>query len=224
MAKQFAFDAAARESLRRGMDKLADAVRITLGPRGRYVVLDKKWGSPTITNDGVTIAKEITLQDPFENLGAGLAREVSTKTQEVAGDGTTSAVVLAQALVREGLRIVSGGVNPMGLKRGMDKAAAAVVAEIGRRARKVKGPSDIAAVARLAANNDEALGEMIAKALDAVGKDGVVTVEEGKGLDTDLTVVEGMQFDRGYVSPYFITNPERMNVEMERPFILIHDK
>ena len=224
MAKQFAFDQTARETLRRGLDKLADTVRITLGPRGRYVVLDKKWGSPTVTNDGVTIAKEIELPDPFENLGAGLGREVSTKTQEVSGDGTTSAAILAQALVREGLRIVTGGANPMAVKRGMDKAAEAVVDEIGRRSKKVKGTEEIASVARLAANNDDAMGRMIAEALDAVGQDGVVTVEEGKGLKTDLRVVEGMQFDRGYLSPYFITNPDRMEVEMETPLILIYDK
>jgi chaperonin GroEL len=224
MAKQFAFDTEARETLRRGIDQLADTVRVTLGPRGRNVVLDKKWGSPTITNDGVTIAKEIELEDPFENMGAELAKEVSTKTQEVSGDGTTTAVVLAQALVRVGLRIVAAGINPMGVKRGMDKASAAVVKEIARRSKKIKEMSEIASVASLAANNDEKLGRMIAEALEKVGTDGVVTVEEGKGLHTDLNVVEGMQFDRGYVSPYFITDPERMEVELQNPLILIYDK
>jgi len=224
MAKAFLYDDAARETLRRGIDQLADTVRVTLGPRGRNVVLDRKWGAPTVTNDGVTIAKEIELADPFENMGAALAREVSTKTQEMSGDGTTTAAVLAQALVREGLRVVAGGVNAMGVKRGMDKATAAVVAEIARRAKKIRERTEISQVATLAANNDPALGAMIAEALEKVGKDGVVTVEEGKGLATALRVVEGMLFDRGYISPYFITDPERMEVELENPYLLIHDK
>jgi chaperonin GroEL len=224
MPKQFAFDAEAREALRRGFDQLANTVRITLGPRGRNVVLDRKWGAPAVTNDGVTIAKEIELPDPFENMGAQLAKEVSAKTQEISGDGTTTAAVLAQALLAEGLRVVTSGANPMAVKRGMDKAAEAVVAEIGRKAKKVRGTSEIASVATLAANNDEALGRMIAEALDEVGKDGVVTIEEGKGLTSTLEVVEGMKFDRGYVSPYFITDPERMEVELENPYLLLLDK
>jgi len=224
MAKAFLYNSEARETLRRGIDQLANTVRVTLGPRGRNVVLARKWGPPAVTNDGVTIAKEIELADPFENMGAALAKEVSTKTQEIAGDGTTTAAVLAQALVREGLRIVAGGVHAMGVKRGMDRAAAVVVAEIARRSRKVRERKDIAAVASLAANNDAVLGELIADALDRVGKDGVVTVEEGKGLDTSLRVVEGMLFDRGYISPYFITDPDRMEVELENPYLLIHDK
>ena len=224
MAKQFVFDVAAREALRRGLDQLADTVKVTLGPRGRNVILDKKWGSPAVTNDGVTIAREIDLPDPFENMGAQLGREVSTKTQDVAGDGTTTAVVLTQAMVRRGLRMVAAGANPMAVKRGMDRAAAALVEEIGRRAKKIRQTAEIGNVAVLAANNDEILGRMIAEALEKVGREGVVTLEEGKGLLTTLEVVEGMQFDRGYISPYFITDPERMEVELEDCRILICDR
>ncbi len=223
MAKQFLFDVTAREALRRGLDQLADTVKVTLGPRGRNVVLDKKWGSPAVTNDGITIAREIELPDPFENMGAALGREVGAKTQDVAGDGTTTAVVLAQALVREGLRRVAGGAHPMAVKRGMDRGTAAVVDEIARRSRKIRRKEEIASVATLAANNDEDLGGMIARALDRVGRDGVVTIEEGKGFETTLDVVEGMRFDRGYISPYFITDPERMEVVLEDCLILIHD-
>jgi chaperonin GroEL len=224
MAKQFAFEAQAREKLRRGFDQLADTVRITLGPRGRNVILDKLGGIPAITNDGVTVAKEIVLEDPFENVGAELAKEVSTKTQETSGDGTTTAVVIAQALVREGLRAVAGGLNPSALKRGMEKGAAAALDDIALRARKVRDKDDILAVAIVAAKNDEVLGRLIASALERVGRNGVVTVEEGKGYTTTLKVVEGMQFDCGYLSPYFVTDPERMVVELEKPYLLLHDR
>ncbi len=224
MAKKIVFDVQARDALRRGLDQLADTVKVTLGPRGRNVVLDKKWGSPAVTNDGVTIAKEIELPDAFENMGAQLGKEVSTKTQDVAGDGTTTAVVLTQAMVREGLKVVAAGANPMAVKRGMDKAGAALTAEVARRSKKIRQPGEVASVATLAANNDEKLGGLIAEALEKVGSDGVVTVEEGKSLFTTLEVVEGMRFDRGYISPYFITDPERMEVTLTDPVILIHDK
>jgi len=224
MAKQFAFDAAARDALRRGLDQLADTVKVTLGPRGRNVILDKQWGAPAITNDGVTIAKEIELPDPFENLGAQLGKEASSKTQEVAGDGTTTAAVLTQAMVRHGLRAVAAGANPMAVKRGMDRATAAVVEDLARQAKKIRRPSEVTSVATLAANNDESMGRIIAEALEKVGTDGVVTIEEGKGLRTTLEVVNGMKFDRGYISPYFITDPERMEVELVDGLILLHDR
>jgi len=224
MAKQLQFNSAAREALQRGVDKLANTVRVTLGPRGRNVVLDKKFGSPTITNDGVTIAKEIELENPYENMGAQLVKEVATKTQDVAGDGTTTATVLAQSMVHAGLRLVTAGANPMFLKRGMDRAVQAVVAELKKQSKPIKTPAEIANVATISANNDPEIGKLISEAMDKVGKDGVITVEEAKSLDTTLEVVEGLQFDRGYLSPYFVTDPERMEAVLEDAYILIHDK
>jgi len=223
MAKQMLFDAEAREALRRGFNKLADALRITLGPRGRCVVLDKAFGSPAVSNDGVTIAREIELIDPFENMGAQLGREISSRTQEKVGDGTTTATVLAQALVEAGHRIVTVGANPMGVKRGMDKAAAVVVAEIRGAARPVRGRESMARVATVAAGGDAGLGALVAEALEAVGPDGVVTLESGKGMETTLEIVEGMRFDRGYLSPYFITDADRMVAELDDPSILLRD-
>jgi chaperonin GroEL len=224
MAKQLIYDAEAREKLRAGVDKLARVVKITLGPKGRCVVLEKKFGSPLIINDGVTIAKEIELEDPYENLGARMVKEVATKTQDVAGDGTTTATVLAQKLIHLGIKNVTAGANPMALKRGILKAAEAVVAEIRKRSRQIKNREQIANVATISANNDPEIGELIADAMDKVGKDGVITVEEAKSMDTTLEVVEGMQFDRGYLSPYFVTDAERMEVVLEDAYVLIHDK
>jgi len=224
MAKQLQFDSAARDALQRGVDKLANTVRVTLGPRGRNVVLDKKFGAPTITNDGVTIAKEIELENPYENMGAQLLKEVATKTQDVAGDGTTTATVLAQAMVHSGLRLVTAGANPMFLKRGMDRAVQAIVADLKKQSKPIKTPAEIANVATISANNDPEIGKLISEAMDKVGKDGVITVEEAKSLDTSLEVVEGLQFDRGYLSPYFVTDPERMEAVLEDALILIHDK
>lgn len=224
MAKMMEFDAKARESLRAGVDTLANAVKVTLGPRGRTVVLDKKFGSPVITNDGVTIAKEIELQDPFENLGAQMVKEVATKTQDDAGDGTTTACVLAQSIFRQGLRNITAGTNPMLLKRGIDAAVTAAVAEIQKLAKQVKGNQEITQVATVSANNDPAIGKMIAEAMQKSGKDGVISVEEARGMETTLDVVEGMQFDRGYLSPYFITNAEQMQTVLEDAYVLIHDK
>ena len=223
MPKQLIYDAEAREKLRAGVDKLANAVRITLGPKGRNVVLDKKFGSPTVTNDGVTIAKEIDLDDPFENLGAQMVKEVATKTQDVAGDGTTTATILAQAIIREGIKNVTAGANPMYIKKGIQKAVDAVVEELKRKSKKVKD-EEIGNVATISANNDPEIGSKIAEAYAKVGKDGVITVEEARGMETTLDVVEGMQFDRGYLSPYFVTNAERMEVELADAVILIHDK
>jgi chaperonin GroEL len=224
MAKQLQFNSAAREALQRGVDKLANTVRVTLGPRGRNVVLDKKFGAPTITNDGVTIAKEIELENPYENMGAQLLKEVATKTQDVAGDGTTTATVLAQSMVHAGLRLVTAGANPMFLKRGMDRAVQAIVAELKKQSKPIKTPAEIANVATISANNDPEIGKLISEAMEKVGKDGVITVEEAKGLDTTLEVVEGLQFDRGYLSPYFVTDPERMEAILEDAYILIYDK
>jgi len=224
MAKQLQFDSAARDALQRGVDKLANTVRVTLGPRGRNVVLDKKFGAPTITNDGVTIAKEIELEDPYENMGAQLLKEVATKTQDVAGDGTTTATVLAQSMIHAGLRLVTAGANPMFLKRGMDRAVQAVVAELKKQSKTIKTPAEIASVATISANNDPEIGKLISEAMEKVGKDGVITVEEAKSLDTSLEVVEGLQFDRGYLSPYFVTDPERMEAVLEDAYILIYDK
>jgi chaperonin GroEL len=199
-------------------------VRVTLGPRGRHVVLDKKFGAPTITNDGVTIAKEIELENPYENMGAQLLKEVATKTQDVAGDGTTTATVLAQSMVHAGLRLVTAGANPMFLKRGMDRAVQAIVGELKKQSKPIKTPAEIANVATISANNDPEIGKLISEAMEKVGKDGVITVEEAKGLDTTLEVVEGLQFDRGYLSPYFVTDPERMEAVLEDAYILIYDK
>ncbi len=223
-AKQLEFDIAARESLALGVDRLADTVKVTLGPKGRNVVLDKKFGSPTVTKDGVTVAKEIELKDPFENMGAQMVREVASKTSDVAGDGTTTATVFAQAIFREGLKNVTSGANPMDLKRGIDAAVAAVVGSIRKAAKGVKSHEEIAQVARTSANNDQEIGDLIADAMDKVGKDGVITVEEAKSMDTTLDVVEGMQFDRGYLSPYFVTDQETMEAVLEDAYILIYDK
>ena len=223
MAKQLIFDETARRSLKRGIDRLADAVKVTIGPKGRNVVLDKKFGSPTITNDGVTIARDIELEDPFENMGAQLLKEVATKTDDVAGDGTTTAVVLGQALVTEGLRVVTAGANPMVVKRGIEAAVEAVVAEIAKQARPVDNREQIAAVAAISAADPE-VGEVIAEVMDKVGKDGVITVEEGQSLGLEKEYTEGMQFDRGYLSAYFVTNPDRMEAVLDNPLILITDK
>ncbi|GIX43262.1 MAG: 60 kDa chaperonin [Leptospiraceae bacterium] len=225
MAKQIEFHEEARRKLQIGVNKLANAVRATLGPRGRNVVIDKKFGAPTITKDGVTVAKEIELPDPFENMGAQMVKEVATKTNDVAGDGTTTATVLAQAIVNEGLKNVTAGANPMHLKRGIEKAVEAVVEELKKRAKQVgSNKKEIAAVAAISANNDYEIGNLIADAMEKVGNDGVITVEEAKGIDTYMEVVEGMQFDRGYQSPYFVTDPENMVCSFEKPYILIHEK
>jgi chaperonin GroEL len=223
MAKQIIYGEQSRQAILRGVNQLADAVKVTLGPKGRNVVLDKKFGSPTITKDGVTVAKEIDLKDPLENMGAQMVREVASKTSDTAGDGTTTATVLAQAIYREGARNVVAGANPMELKRGIEKAVEAMTAEIKKMAKPVKG-NMIAQVGTISANADETIGKIIAEAMEKVGKDGVITVEEAKTLETTLDVVEGMQFDRGYLSPYFVTDPERMEVVLENPVILIHEK
>jgi chaperonin GroEL len=224
MAKIMEFDAQAREKLKRGIDKLADAVKVTLGPKGRNVALDKKWGSPTVTKDGVTVAKEIELEDPFENMGAQMVKEVASKTSDVAGDGTTTATVLAQAIYREGLKNVTAGANPMALKRGIEKGVEAVVEEIRKISKPVPGKTEISQVGTISANNDKSIGDLIADAMEKVGKDGVITVEEAKTTKTELEVVEGMQFDRGYLSPYFVTNPDAMEAVLEEPLILIYEK
>jgi chaperonin GroEL len=223
-AKDLQFNSDARASLKRGVDKLADAVKVTLGPKGRNVVIDKKFGAPTITKDGVTVAKEIELSDPLENMGAQMVKEVATKTSDVAGDGTTTATVLAQAIVREGFRNVTGGVNPMALKRGIDKAVATVVEALKKISVPTAGKKEIAQVGAISANNDKEIGDLIAEAMEKVGKDGVITVEEAKGLETTLETVDGMQFDRGYLSPYFVTDSDKMEVVLEDAFVLIHDK
>jgi chaperonin GroEL len=224
MAKLILFDSVAREKLKKGVDTLADAVKVTLGPRGRNVIIDKKFGSPAITKDGVTVAKEIELKDVVENMGAQLVKEVASKTADSAGDGTTTATVLTQAIFGTGIKSVAAGSNPMDLKRGMDKAVSAVVAHLKTQARQISNSNEIAQVATISANNDETIGKMIAEAMEKVGKDGVITVEEARGTETEIKVVEGMQFDRGYLSPYFVTNTEKMEVEMDRPYILIYDK
>jgi chaperonin GroEL len=224
MPKLIAFDVAAREELRRGVDILANVVKVTLGPRGRNVILDKKFGAPTITNDGVTIAKEIELENHFQNMGAQMVKEVATKTSDVAGDGTTTATILAQAIIHEGLKNVTAGANPMYLKRGIQKAVDAVVEELKRRSKEVNDREGIANVATISSNNDREIGKLIADAMEKVGRDGVITVEEAKGTETSLEVVEGMQFDRGYLSPYFVTDSERMEGVLEDCRVLIHDK
>ena len=223
-AKDVKFSTDARDKMLHGVDVLANAVRVTLGPKGRNVVLDKSYGAPRVTKDGVTVAKEIELEDKFENMGAQMLREVASKTSDIAGDGTTTATVLAQAIVKEGIKLVAAGMNPMDLKRGIDLAVGEVVKDIARQAKKVKSSEEIAQVGTVAANGEKAIGDMIAKAMQKVGNEGVITVEEAKSLESELEVVEGMQFDRGYISPYFITNVEKMVAELESPYILIYEK
>jgi chaperonin GroEL len=223
-AKELLFNTEARTKLKRGIDALAEAVKVTLGPKGRNVVIDKKFGSPTVTKDGVTVAKEIELSDPIENMGAQMVKEVATKTSDLAGDGTTTATVLAQAIFREGLKNVTAGANPMELKRGIDRAVEAVVEQLKTLSAPSAGKKEIAQVGSISANNDKEIGNLIADAMEKVGKDGVITVEEAKGLETTLETVDGMQFDRGYLSPYFVTDPEKMEAVLEDPYILIHDK
>ena len=223
-AKDVKFSVDARDRLLRGVDILANAVKVTLGPKGRNVVLAKSYGAPRITKDGVTVAKEIDLSDKFENMGAQMVKEVASKTNDSAGDGTTTATVLAQSIVREGTKAVAAGMNPMDLKRGIDMAVEAVVAEIQKVSRKVSTNAEIAQVGTISANDDREIGEMIAKAMQKVGNEGVITIEEAKSLDTELDVVEGMQFDRGYLSPYFVTNAEKMICELDNPYILLFEK
>ncbi|WP_291778106.1 chaperonin GroEL [Cecembia sp.] len=224
MAKELFFNTNARDRLKKGVDALADAVKVTLGPKGRNVIIDKKFGAPTITKDGVSVAKEIELEEPIENMGAQLVKEVASKTADNAGDGTTTATVLTQAIFNAGIKNVAAGANPMDLKRGIDKAVAAVVAELKANSKAISTSKEIQQVATVSANNDDEIGKMIADAMDKVGKDGVITVEEAKGTETEVRTVEGMQFDRGYLSPYFVTNTEKMEAELERPYILIYDK
>jgi chaperonin GroEL len=224
MAKDISFDLQARDGLRRGVDKLANAVKVTLGPKGRNVILDKKFGAPTVTKDGVSVAKEIELEDPIENMGAQLVKEVASKTADEAGDGTTTATVLAQAIYRHGLKNVTAGANPMDLKRGIAIAVKAVVEDLKRQSKAISNSNEIEQVGTISANNDNEIGKMIAEAMDKVGKDGVITVEEARGTETEVKTVEGMQFDRGYQSPYFVTNTEKMEAELENPYILIYDK
>lgn len=223
-AKRLVFDTEAREKLKRGVDILADAVKSTLGPKGRNVILDKKYGAPAITKDGVTVAKDIELKDPIENMGAQLVKEVASKTADSAGDGTTTATVLAQAIVTAGLKNVAAGANPMDLKRGIDKAVTAIIEDLKKQSKQISNNAEIEQVATISANSDSEIGKMIANAMDKVGKDGVITVEEAKGTETEVKVVEGMQFDRGYLSPYFVTNPDKMEAELDNPYILIYDK
>src|SRR3954451_5451170 len=223
-AKEVKFHDAARHRIVAGVNILADAVKVTLGPKGRNVVLDKSWGAPTVTKDGVSVAKEIELKDKFENMGAQMLKEVASKTADVAGDGTTTATVLAQSIVQEGMKHVAAGMNPMDLKRGIDKAVAAVLDELLKTSKRISTSKEIAQVASISANADEAIGKIIADAMDKVGKEGVITVEDGKSLDNELDVVEGMQFDRGYLSPYFINNPDRQAAYLDDPLILVYDK
>src|SRR5213596_1816049 len=222
MAKQITYGEESRQAILRGVNQLANAVKVTLGPKGRNVVLDKKFGSPTITKDGVTVAKEIDLKDPLENMGAQMVREVASKTSDTAGDGTTTATVLAQAIFREGAKMVAAGHNPMELKRGMEKAVAKIVEALKKLSKPTKGQKDVAQIGTISANGDEVIGKLIADAMEKVGKEGVITIEEAKSMETTLDVVEGMQFDRGYQSPYFVTDAERMEVKLDDPFILIH--
>ncbi|MEM6523553.1 MAG: chaperonin GroEL [Bacteroidota bacterium] len=224
MAKEILFDTSARDSLKKGVDTLSDAVKVTLGPKGRNVILDKKFGAPTVTKDGVSVAKDIELAEPIENMGAQLVKEVASKTADDAGDGTTTATVLAQSIFAHGIKNVAAGANPMDLKRGIDKAVAAVVADLNKQSKKIKESNEIAQVGTISANNDVEIGDMIAAAMDKVGKDGVITVEEAKGTETEVKTVEGMQFDRGYLSPYFVTNADKMEAELDSPYILIYDK
>ena len=225
MAKDIKFDIEARDGIKRGVDALANAVKVTLGPKGRNVIISKSFGAPVVTKDGVTVAKEIELEDALENMGAQMVKEVASKTNDVAGDGTTTATVLAQAIVKEGLKNVAAGANPMDLKRGIDKAVEALVANLKDQTQQVGDSSEkIKQVASISANNDDQIGELIAQAIGKVGKEGVITVEEAKGTETHVDVVEGMQFDRGYLSPYFVTNSEKMTADLEDPYILIYDK
>jgi chaperonin GroEL len=224
MAKEITFDTTARDRIKKGVDKLADAVKVTLGPKGRNVIIDKKFGAPTVTKDGVSVAKEIELKDPIENMGAQLVKEVASKTADAAGDGTTTATVLAQAIYAHGIKNVAAGANPMDLKRGIDKAVSAVVENLKKQSKKIKDSNEIAQVATISSNSDNTIGQMIADAMEKVGKDGVITVEEAKGTETEVKTVEGMQFDRGYLSPYFVTNTEKMEADLDSPFILIYDK
>src|SRR5438105_3311635 len=223
-AKEVKFSVDARDRMLHGIDTLTHAVRVTLGPKGRNVLLDKSFGAPRMTKDGVTVAKEIELEDKFENMGAQMVREVASKTSDVAGDGTTTATVLAHAIVREGAKAVAAGMNPMDLKRGIDKAVAEVVEELKRHTKKITTPAETAQVGAIAANGEAEIGRMISEAMQKVGNEGVITIEEAKGIETELEVVEGMQFDRGYLSPYFVTNVEKMNIELDQPYILIHEK
>ena len=223
-AKLLKYDVQAREALLRGVNKLADAVKVTLGPKGRNVMIAKSYGAPAVTKDGVTVAKEVELDDHFENMGAQMTREVASKTSDVAGDGTTTATVLAQAIAREGLKVVEAGANPMDVKRGIDQAVESILAAVDKASKKVSGKADIAQVASISANNDEEIGNLIADAMEKVGNDGVITIEESKTAETTLEVVDGMQFDRGYLSPYFVTDPEKMEVSLENPYILLYDK
>jgi len=224
MAKQISFSEESRHQILRGVDQLANAVKVTLGPKGRNVVIDKKFGSPTITKDGVTVAKEVELKDPFENMGAQLVNEVASKTSDVAGDGTTTATVLAQSIFREGVKNVTAGANPMEIKRGIDLAVDSVLGKLKKLSKETKDKKEIAQIGAISANNDQTIGDLIAEAMDKVGKDGVITVEEAKSMETSLEIVEGMQFDRGYLSPYFVTNAERMECELEDAYILLHEK
>ncbi len=224
MAKEITFDTSARDRIKRGVDKLANAVKVTLGPKGRNVILDKKFGAPTVTKDGVSVAKEIELKDPIENMGAQLVKEVASKTADAAGDGTTTATVLAQSIYAHGIKNVASGANPMDLKRGIDKAVIAVVENLKKQSKNIKGSQEITQVATISSNNDTEIGKMIATAMEKVGKDGVITVEEAKGTETEVKTVEGMQFDRGYLSPYFVTNTEKMEADLDQPYILIYDK
>ncbi|HEU4339536.1 MAG TPA: chaperonin GroEL, partial [Planctomycetota bacterium] len=223
-AKKIAFEQEAREAIRRGVKQLARAVKVTLGPRGRNVLLEKKWGAPTVSSDGVTVAKEIELKDPYENMGAQMVKEVSSKTNDVAGDGTTTATVLAEAIFDEGLKNVTAGANPIAIKRGIDKAVDSIVEELKKMSRQVKGKEDILNVGTIAAGGNELVGKMLSDAMEKVGKDGVITVEESKGLDTNVEWVEGMQFDKGYISPYFVTEPEDMKANLKDAYLLIHEK
>ena len=224
MAKQIIFDADARDAMLRGVEKLSNAVKVTLGPKGRNVILDKKFGSPSVTKDGVSVAKEIELEDAFENMGAQMVKEVASKTSDIAGDGTTTATVLAEAIYREGLKNVTAGANPMSLKRGIDKAVEALVKDLGKLSKKIKTSEEVAQVGTISANGDETIGNIIAEAMDKVGKDGTITVEEAKSIETSLDVVEGMQFDKGYLSPYFVTDANSMEAVLEDPYILIFEK
>ena len=224
MAKEIKYDQNVREALLRGVNTLADAVKMTLGPKGRNVILEKAFGSPTVTKDGVTVAKEIEIEDRFENMGAQMVKEVASKTSDIAGDGTTTATVLAQSIYREGAKLVAAGHNPMELKRGIDKAVDVIVEELKKLSKPTKDQKEIAQVGTISANNDDTIGNIIAEAMSKVGKEGVITVEEAKSMETTLDIVEGMQFDKGYISPYFVTNPEKMEVVLDEPFILINEK